>query len=268
MFNMLRMDLRRLFKSRSFKIILLVTAALILMVSLMAVVVSDPETLDKMGASGAELDETDRQMAEEIRSMTQLGLTPETLGGGFLLSIVGIGVTLFVTGDFSSGFVKNICCAQPCRASYVLSKALAAGVYSGIITLLGVVLILFAPYLYGMRPVPNAISDILRYLFWMWLPHWAFAMMALALVLLTRSATLGMILSLVAGSGLTAVLVGTLGKFLGWPPLEQYLLSSVVKGVYTPHSGIGQVWTVLTCTVAWAVIYGAGSLLAMEKRDI
>ena len=86
--------------------------------------------------------------------------------------------------------------------------------------------------------------------------------------LLTRSATLGIILSLVAGGGLTAVLVGTLGKFLGWPPLEQYLLSSVVKGVYTPQSGITQVWTVLTCTVAWAVIYGAGSLLAMEKRDI
>ena len=268
MFNMLCMDLRRLFKSRSFQIILLVTAALILLVSLMTAIVSDPETLEYMGDHGAEVYEADRQMSEEIRNMTQLDLAHETLGGGFLLIIVGIGVTLFVNGDFSSGFVKNICCAQPCRASYVLSKALAAGVYSGIITLLGGVLILLAPYLYGMRPAPNAISDILRYLFWMWLPHWAFAMMALALVLLTRSATLGMILSLVAGSGLTAVLVGTLGKFLGWPPLEQYLLSSVVKGVYTPHSGIAQVWTVLTCTVAWAVIYGAGSLLAMEKRDI
>lgn len=97
-------------------------------------------------------------MSEEIRNMTQLDLTYETLGGGFLLIIVGIGVTLFVSGDFSSGFVKNICCAQPRRACYVLSKALAAGIYSGIITLLGVVLILLAPYLYGMHPVPSAIT--------------------------------------------------------------------------------------------------------------
>ena len=44
MSNMLRMDLRRLFRSRSFKVVLLVTAALILMVSLMIAVVSDPET--------------------------------------------------------------------------------------------------------------------------------------------------------------------------------------------------------------------------------
>ncbi len=268
MFNMLRMDLRRLFKSRSFKIILLVTAALILMVSLMTAVVSDPEVLDDMGAHGAEIDEIDRRMSEEIRNMTQLDLAHETLGGGFLLIIVGIGVTLFVNGDFSSGFVKNICCAQPRRASYVLSKALAAGIYSGIITLLGVVLILLAPYLYGMRPVSSAIPDILQYLFWMWLPHWAFALMALALVLLTRNTTPGIILSLVAGSGLSAVLAGTLGKLLRLPPFERYFLAVVVKGIYTPENGITPIGIILACSAAWAAVYGVGSLISMEKRDI
>ena len=129
-------------------------------------------------------------------------------------------------------------------------------------------LILLAPYLYGMRPVPSAIPDILRYLFWLWPPHWAFALMALSLVLLTRSTTLGIILSLVAGSGLTSILVGTVGKVLRWPPVERYLLASVVNSIYVPQSGIAQVWVVLACTIAWAVLYGAGSLLAMEKRDI
>ena len=268
MFNLLKMDIQRLFKSRSFYIILSVTAVLILMVSLMAAAVSAPETLDEMGASGAELDEIDRRISEEIRKMNQLDLAHETLGGGFLLVMVGIGVALFVNSDFSSGFIKNICCAQPRRASYVLSKALTAGIYSGIVTLLGGALILLSPYLYGMYPEPCAVADILRYLFWLWLPHWAFALMALALVLLTRSTTLGIILSLVAGSGLTAVMVGTVGKFLRWPPLERYLLASVVNGVYVPQSGIAQVWVVLACAVAWAVIYGVGGLLAMEKRDI
>ena len=181
MFNMLKMDLRRLFKSRNFYIILGVTAVLILMVAMLTAVVSDPETLDSMGVSGAEIDEIDRKMLEEIRNMTQLDLAYETLGGGFLLLMTGIGVTIFVGSDFTSGFVKNICCAQPRRVNYVLSKALTAGVYSGIITLLGTLLILLAPYLYGMRPVPNTAPEILQYLFWMWLPHWAFALMALAL---------------------------------------------------------------------------------------
>lgn len=268
MFNMLRMDLRRLFRGRSFRVILLVTAVLILMVSFMTAIVSDPETLDYMVVHGAEIDEIDRRMSEEIRSMTQLDLAHETLGSGFLLIIVGIGVTLFVNGDFSSGFIKNTCCVQPRRGSYVLSKMLTAGVYSGAVTLLGIVLILLAPHLFGMHLVPNTIFDILQYMFWMWLPHWAFGLMALTLVLLTRSTTLGIILSLVAGGGLTAALLGTLHNLLHWPPLEQYLLASVVECVYEPQNGTMQMGLVLACTTAWTVIYGVGSLLAMEKRDI
>ena len=145
MFNLLRMDLRRLFKTRSFYIILGVTAGLILMVVLLTAVVSDPETLDYVDVHGGEIDDIDLRMSEEIRNMTQLDLAYEVLGGGFLLVIAGIGVTLFVSGDFTSGFVKNICCAQPRRVHYVLSKALAAGVYSAVITLLGTLLIVLAP---------------------------------------------------------------------------------------------------------------------------
>ena len=96
----------------------------------------------------------------------------------------------------------------------------------------------------------------------------AFSLMAVALVLLTRNTTLGIILSLVAGSGLTAALVGTLGRLLRWPPLEQYFLAAVVKGVHMPESGLAPIGTVLACTIAWAAVYGIGSLLSMAKQDL
>ena len=268
MFNMLRMDLRRLFKSRSFYIILSVTAVLLIMVTVMAYAVADPETMDAMEAQGAEITESDRMMSEYIQNMSQLDFMHETLGSGFLLVMTGIGMTLFVNGDFSSGFIKNICCINPRRRDYVLSKVALAGIYSGIITVLSVLLMLLSPVLIHMYPVPDSISQILRYVLWMWLPHWAFALMALALVLLTRSTTLGIILSLVAGGGLTAALVGMLGRLLRWPPFEQYFLAAVVKGLYTPQSGITQTGVILACTMAWAVLYGVGGLLSMEKRDI
>ena len=268
MFNMLRMDLRRLFKSRSFSIILGVTAVLLMMVTVMAYAIADPEMMDAMEAQGAEIIESDRMMSEYIQNMSQLDLMHETLGSGFLLVMTGIGMTLFVNGDFSSGFIKNICCINPRRRDYVLSKVALAGIYSGIITVLSVLLMLLSPVLIHMYPVPDSISQILRYVLWMWLPHWAFALMALALVLLTRSTTLGIILSLVAGGGLTAALVGMLGRLLRWPPFEQYFLAAVVKGLYTPQSGITQTGVILACTMAWAVLYGVGGLLSMEKRDI
>ena len=268
MFNMLRMDLRRLFKSRSFYIILGVTAVLLIMVTVMAYTIADPEMMDAMEAQGAEITESDRIMSEYIQNMSQLDLMHETLGSGFLLVMTGIGMTLFVNGDFSSGFIKNICCINPRRRDYVLSKVALAGIYSGIITVLSVLLMLLSPVLIHMYPVPDSISQILRYVLWMWLPHWAFALMALALVLLTRSTTLGIILSLVAGGGLTAALVGMLGRLLRWPPFEQYFLAAVVKGLYTPQRGITQTGVILACTMAWAVLYGVGGLLSMEKRDI
>ena len=268
MFNMLRMDLRRLFKSRSFYIILGVTAVLLIMVTVMAYTIADPEMMDAMEAQGAEITESDRIMSEYIQNMSQLDLMHETLGSGFSLVMTGIGMTLFVNGDFSSGFIKNICCINPRRRDYVLSKVALAGIYSGIITVLSVLLMLLSPVLIHMYPVPDSISQILRYVLWMWLPHWAFALMAVALVLLTRSTTLGIILSLVAGGGLTAALVGMLGRLLRWPPFEQYFLAAVVKGLYTPQSGITQTGVILACTMAWAVLYGVGGLLSMEKRDI
>ena len=268
MFNMLRMDLRRLFKSRSFYIILGVTAVLLIMVTVMAYTIADPEMMDAMEAQGAEITESDRIMSEYIQNMSQLDLMHESLGSGFLLVMTGIGMTLFVNGDFSSGYIKNICRINPRRRDYVLSKAALAGVYSGIITVLSVLLMLLFPVLIHMYPAQDSISQIWRYTLWMWLPHWAFALMTLALVLLTRSTTLGIILSLVAGGGLTVAFVGMLGRLLSWPPLEQFFLYSMVKGVYVPQSGMAQGWVILVCAAAWAVVYGVGSLLAMEKRDI
>ena len=268
MFNLLRMDLRRLYQNRSFYIILVVTAVLLIMVTVMAHAIADPEMMDEMEAQGAEITEADRMMSDYIQNMSQLDFMHETLGSGFLLVMTGIGMTLFVNGDFSSGFIKNICCVNPHRRDYVLSKIILAGIYSGIITVLSVLMMLLFPLLIHMYPVPDSIPQILRYVLWIWLPHWDFALMALALALLTRSTALGIILSLVAGSGLTAALVGMLGKLLRWPHFEQYFLSAVVKCVYTPEGGIAPITIILACTIAWTAVYGIGSLLAMEKRDI
>ena len=66
MFNLLKTDIRRLLKSRSFYILLAVAAILILMVSAMAAYITDPETLDEMSAQGADVDEHDQRIAEEI----------------------------------------------------------------------------------------------------------------------------------------------------------------------------------------------------------
>ncbi len=269
MFNLLRMDLRRLFHSRSFYIVLAVTVGFLLLMILMVAAVSDPERLETIQSSGMVVVESDdRQMAEEIRGMSQLEFIYECLGSGFLLMMTCIGMTLFVNGDFSSGYVKNICFAWPRRWEYVLSKALLAGVYSGALVVVSILVSLAAPVLFGLHLAANSPVDIFLYAFWLWLPHWAFALMGLGLVLLTRSSTLGIILAVVSGGGLVAVLLQKLYEQFGWPNLAQYMLSMVTSYQCVPMPDTEQINMILGCAAAWAGVYLAGSMITMEKRDI
>ena len=269
MFNVLRMDLRRLIRTRSFYIVLAVTAGFLLLMILMVAAVSDPEKLDAMQSSGMVVVEgDDHQMGEEIRSMSQLGFTYECLGSGFLLMMTCIGMTLFVNGDLSSGYVKNICYARPRRREYVLSKVLMAGVYSGILVAAAILTTAVCPVLFGLRLGSSPIARILQYAFWLWLPHWAFGLMGLGLVLLTRGSTLGIILSILSGGGVVAVLLQSLCQRFGWPDLAQYMLSMVASYQCVPMLGRPQMVMILACTAGWGLVYTAGSLIAMEERDI
>ena len=263
MLSLLKMDVLRLVKSRSFYIILGVTAALIVSLVLMVAGISAPEVIDAMAAQGAEIDLEDQQTLKYIKS---LAFVHETLGSGFLLVIAGIGMTLFAGGDFSSGYIKNICFARPRRWDYVLSKLLLAGVYSGLLTALGVLLSLLSPRLVGLRLAAAPLSQLTGYAVLMWLPCWAFSLMALTLVLLTRSSTLGIILSLVSGGDLTVILAGALCGRLGLPPVEQYFLSSVVRDLCAPQTGAAAL--ILDCAAGWSVLYAAVSLAAIKIKDI
>lgn len=268
MFNLLRMDIRRLFRSRNFYIMLGVTVVLLFLLLLLVATVSDPNALDAIQSNGTEIDAVDRAMSDEIRSMSCLELAHECLHSGFLLVITGIGMTIFVNSDFSSGYIKNICFAQPRRKNYVLSKVLLAGIYSGIITVTNILVSLVFPLLLGMRPAASPILSILQYAFWMWLPNWAFGLMGLALVTLTRGSVLGIILAVLAGGGVISQMFGQLFQVLRWPNLSEYTVSSTFRSHCIPMLETWQMGMILACALGWAVVYGIGSLLIMEKRDI
>lgn len=268
MSNLFRMDLRRLFRTRSFYIVLAVTAALLFLVTLLAATMADSTFLDAMQSQGAEISEYDRQMGEEIHHMTQLEFVDECIGSGSLLVMVGLGMTLFVQTDFSSGFIKNTCFARPRRWEYVLAKLLTAGVYSALVVAAGVLVSLVFPLLFGLRPAASPILHILEYAFWTWLPCWAFSLMGLSLVTLTRSSVLGIVMAVLAGGGVTVQLLALLCQAFHWPDLWQYLLSNVARTQCVPTPSVNQMVIILACAAGWGLAYTAGSLVLMERRDI
>ena len=269
MFNLLRMDIRRLFRTRSFYITLAITAALIVMVVSLVSTVSDPEKMDELQSSGMVVTTgSDEEIIAEIRSMTQLDFIYECLGNGFLLMTSCIGATLFANGDFSSGYIKNICFARPRRREYVFSKILLTGIYSAIVIALGFFVSLVCPIFFGLHLTASPIGSLLRYVFWQWLPCWGFGLMGLALVLLTRNSTLSIIMATIFGCGFASFLLQYLCQEFSWPDLSQYLLSSVATSQCVPMLGSEQMTMILACVAGWGAVYVAGSLIMIEKRDI
>lgn len=128
-------------------------------------------------------------------------------------------------------------------------------------------LLLCAP-LFGIRLAASPVLAVLQYAFWLWLPSWAFGLMGLLLVALTRSAVLGIILAVVAGSGLISALLGALCQRFGRPDLSRFLLSMVVSAQCVPLPNMDQINMIVACSIDWAVFYAIGSLIAMENRDI
>lgn len=268
MFNLFRMDLRRLVRSRSFYITLLVTAVMVALVTLMAVTMSDPEFLDAMEAKGAEISAYDRQTGELIRNIDQLTFAHEIFSSGFLLLVTGICVAVFFSQDFTNGFIKNIGISGPNRKAYVLEKAAFIGLYSGTLTALAVGMALLAPVCMGLILRANTLVDILQYTFFLWLPHWAFGIMALFMVLLSRNSTLGIIVSLASALGLTAALSDVLPHLLHLSSPSPYFLCNIVQNQCLPQAYPAEIQMVVLCSAGWGLVYTVGSLLAMEKRDI
>lgn len=268
MINLVKMDVQRLIRSRNFYIILAVTAGLLMMLVCLVATVADPETMEAMQAQGADITGDDLEMSQHIHNMSSLDFVHECLSSGFLLIITGIGISIHVSGDFSSGYIKNICFARPRRRDYVISKILLAGVYSAAVTAVGVVFALVSSGLFGLHPVASPILSILQYTFWRWLPSWAVGLMALSLAAMTRSSVLGITLAVLSGGGVIAELVSLVCQRLHWPALEQYLLSSLARMQRIPLPDARQMTLILGCSIGWAAVYTVVSLLSMEKRDI
>lgn len=265
MFNLLRMDLRRLFRTRSFYIVLAAAALL----SAVCALATSGRMIDlyESGLSAVEYqpDDTGFEVAfGVIWGTTQLDYLFASLSYGFSLMMSGIGVTLFVRGDFSSGRIRNICHVRPRRWEYVLSKILTAGVYSGILAILGVLAALIVPLLCGhpeLYPAASPIGDILQYTVWQWLLCGGYGLMGLAVTLLTRKSTLGIFLPVFFISRFPMGLLEGLERH----DLAERLLSTLVTDhSCVPMPGASQISIVL----GWAALYAAVSFLIMQKRDI
>ena len=109
MLNMLRMDLRRMFRAKMMFIAFLCLSAGILISIITLRTVTDPELRQQAIDAGVEITSDDQTDFNAIRSLTETQALCTTIySGSFIFVALYIIVVLFVCNDYSSGFAKNI----------------------------------------------------------------------------------------------------------------------------------------------------------------
>lgn len=268
MYNLLRMDLYRVRKSKSvyicFGILLAATAAIFGLIWLMAV----PKGQELSIRIGMLTAEEAAEFADILKGMDTLGMFRQTcLDGGSYNLIFGVWVMLFVCSDFQSGFIKNVMALCQNRWNYVGSKIMTAGIVDFCYLILHLLFTLLANRLFG-NMVPYAdLGDYVFYLSWAWLVTTAFAALVILICVLSRSVAAGAIGTVLFSSGIIVQMLYTLMNTFhmgNWLKYSIYLTLAMGPGEYTAWKDLH----VYAVGAGFLILYSAVTGVILRRQDI
>lgn len=218
MFNMVRMDLYRMFRTKALYVIWIVMALTMLLttaLSLMAQEIPEPqeyiqqETEENvnlgMSVSLPTLPGEQITVLDEVYANTTAKVT------ALFLVIFAV---LFATADINSGYVKNIGGQVPNRGALFLSKTAAMLVFTAL-TIIGYVLLqaLFCRICFGYLVWGN-ISALLWYLGIQILLHYALTLICMAIAVVLRNNVFSMIIVICLCGGISALIYGLIDNLI------------------------------------------------------
>ncbi len=268
MFNLLRMDLYRMKRSKSVYICFGCILGVIFLCYLMVWLFATPkgqETALRIGMlEPTEIQEGQAMLAEaDLLAMFR----ESNMDGGMYSLIFGIAVTQLVCGDYTGGFVKNIMSLHRQRWAYIGSKLMAAGILNFLYLVLSFGCNMLTNLLFG-RMVPGADwKNVLFYLGWAWVLTMGFAALIILLCVLSRSTTIGVLGAVLGGSGLIVTLLYSITNQFhlgGWMEYTIYYNLTYGPSAYTSAGDLRG----LAIGLAFTAIYTAGAVAAVIRQDI
>ena len=266
MFNLLRMDLYRLKRSRSVYIcfaILLVISIICFWFVWMATTPGGLTFAAKIGI--AETRRDDSFSAGDYDSL--LMFREIAMDGGGYSVILGILVALFVCLDFQSGFLKNIMSLHRYRWKYVISKVITAGILSFLYLTLQYAFCILLNLLFGHLAPFTGFRDILFYLTNAWINTTAFSALIIMVCFFTRSITAGVLTTFLLASGIVqAVIYSFTGLFHleGWQNYTLYYNLAFAPSSYAKMEDLRGIFVGLVFLILYSVI----AAVSLSRQDI
>lgn len=218
MFNMVRMDLYRMFRTKALYVIWIVMALTMLLttaLSLMAQEMPEPqEYIQQETEENVNLGMSVSLPTLPGEQITVLDEVYANTTAKFTALFLVIFAVLFATADINSGYVKNIGGQVPNRGALFLSKTAAMLVFTAL-TMIGYVLLqaLFCRICFGYLVWGN-ISALLWYLGIQILLHYALTLICMAIAVVLRNNVFSMIIVICLCGGISALIYGLIDNLM------------------------------------------------------
>jgi ABC-type transport system involved in multi-copper enzyme maturation permease subunit len=282
MFNLMRMEMRRMFKQKSTYFILLTTiAALTIYAVLLHFTIQSVEQHENNPPSATQTEDTEGGAVEiQLESSELFDGSGEDLllgqysGQGLLMFTIIFGA-LFFTSPYRNGFVKNFLGLRKRRSGFVLTQFGCGILYTLLVFLVGTAVLLATQNLFFSERFPiNDLPGMFRLIGWQLVPHISFLALILLLATWTRSTS-------------ATLVTGLLYSLIFYKPLFNLLTIAIEKIFHTGDDWTLRNYTVLgsmeaidwgvsdsdliralVVSVIFMVLAVAGSCLVIQKKDI
>lgn len=267
MFNMLRMDMRRMLRSKSFYICLILLGVTMIFVQLLVWLSSDPQMVEYLNSKGILLTISN----EEISSLKNLYILDmfqqANISGGLFAVVSGILASIFVLSDFESGYVKNILAVCVNRWKYLGSKFLCISLVNLIFLIVTFLISIVVNVMTGSFFLMNGVTDIIYFLTKIWALECGFTALILLACMLTRSKAGTITVAIFTCGGVVGMVLNSVLGIFGLNKIMQYTLYMNVAYASTLYEGINSLKPI-GIGAAFVVIYMVLSQLILSKRDI
>ena len=268
MLNMLRMDLRRMFRAKMMFIAFLCLSVGILISIITLRTVTDPELRQQAIDAGVEITSDDQTDFNAIRSLTETQALCTTIySGSFIFVALYIIVVLFVCNDYSSGFAKNIFSFCGSRWRYFFSKLLCMIAVCALWILGSFLVFRISSLLGGMNFVRSGIDEYLKVFLGYLFVGTAFCAQAIFLSVWLRSEGAGIAAAIVLPGGIVTVMLEALLGNWGISIIDRTLYGSVQAITASVTQGGPSAGAAVIAGI-WLAVWTVLSLLALYKKDI
>lgn len=283
MFNLLRMDVYRLLRTKSFWVCLAVLVGVVIFtISSLSfasgMLVEDSNFTDSPGFTVgiSELDSADvadieasKALFTNIDYLTFLGNM--SISGELVGFVVAIFMALFIGSEFESGFSKNVFSSLKNRRSYFLSKALIMLTVAVVFFAIATLCALLGAGIAGFDLLPVALGDVVLWAILTILTFWALAMLVALVAWVAKGKTAALIIGIFVSFGLVGGLVATiLGYFPDISFLKDFTLYSSwvsLQGGLTSLAA-SDIIRVACVSGGFLLLYSVLSMVVLRKKDI